>query len=68
MIELQQPSNLVVQLHKRLKELHMPDSMFDDEHFMQGVSLILKGKAVLWIRRKPVGNKFHTNIRIVGNL
>lgn len=68
MNNLEQSPNVIALLYNRLKELKVPDAMFNDPHYVKGLNLILKGKAALWIRRVRVGRKIHTTVRIVGRV
>lgn len=65
MNNLQQSPNVIALLHNRLKELKLPDSMFNDRHFIKGLGLLLKGKAVLWVKDRNYGAITHTTVRII---
>lgn len=65
MNNLQQSPNVIAQLYNRLKELKVPDSMFNDQHFIKGLNLILKGNAVLWVKDRAYGAITHTTVRII---
>lgn len=65
MNNLEQSPNVIALLHNRLKELKVPDVMFNDPHYVKGLNLVLKGKAVLWIKDRNYGAITHTTVRII---